>query len=91
MPWGRYNTDAGSGGRKWLDSNDNTGIKWKIGGIGKFNAVTFFVIDAADVGGKFSIKVGDTAVLQPRRRHPAGSRTATSISCASCSTRRWRT
>ena len=29
-------------------------------GVGKFNALAFFVLDAADVGGKFSIKVGDT-------------------------------
>lgn len=59
MPWGRYNTDAAAGSRKWLDSNDNTGIKWKVGGVGEFNALSFLVSDAADVGGKFSIKVGD--------------------------------
>ena len=34
--------------------------EWQIGGVGKFNALSFFVLDAADVGGKFSIKVGDT-------------------------------
>jgi len=62
MHWGRYNTD-GSGGLasgNWLDSNDNRGIRWQIDGLGSFNALAFFVIDAADVGGKFSIKVGDT-------------------------------
>jgi hypothetical protein len=58
MRWGRYNTDGVVGG-KWLDSNDNTGMRWTISGVGAFNAVGFFVIDAADVGGKFSIKVGD--------------------------------
>ena len=28
--------------------------------LGKFDTLAFFVLDAADVGGKFSIKVGDT-------------------------------
>ncbi len=62
MIWGRYNANAlppGLVGGNWLDSNDNTGMEWKIGGLGTFNALAFFVIDAADVGGKFSIKVGD--------------------------------
>ena len=44
----------------WLDSNDNRGIKLRISGLGAFNALGFFVVDAADVGGRFSIKVGDT-------------------------------
>ena len=35
-------------------------MRWDIGGIGKFDSLAFFVLDAADVGGKFSIKVGDT-------------------------------
>lgn len=60
MRWGRYNADSGILGGKWLDSNDNQGMKWDISGIGEFNSVAFFVIDAADVGGKFKIKVGDT-------------------------------
>jgi hypothetical protein len=61
MPWGRYGTDASVPlGGNWLDSNDNQGMRWEIGGLGKFNAVAFFLLDAADVGGKFSIKVGDT-------------------------------
>jgi hypothetical protein len=66
MFWGRYNTSntpalpPGLADGNWLDSNDNRGIKWQIDGIGNFNALAFFVIDAADVGGKFSIKVGDT-------------------------------
>jgi hypothetical protein len=62
MRWGRYNLD-GAGGPKagnWLDSNDNQGVKWRIAGLGEFDTVGFFVSDAADVGGKFSIKVGDT-------------------------------
>jgi hypothetical protein len=61
MRWGRYGTDANVPlGGNWLDSNDNLGARWQIGGLGKFNALGFFVLDAADVGGKFSIKVGDT-------------------------------
>lgn len=62
MRWGRYNLD-GSGGQKhgnWLDSNDNRGIKWQVKGVGEFDRVGFFLSDIADVGGKFSIKVGDT-------------------------------
>ena len=51
---------AGSSRGNWLDSNDNRGIKWRIKGVGKFDSIGFFVSDAADVGGKFSIKVGDT-------------------------------
>jgi hypothetical protein len=61
MQWGRYGTDASLPlGGNWLDSNDNLGMRWEIGGLGKFNALAFFLLDAADVGGKFSIKVGDT-------------------------------
>ena len=60
MRWGRYNTDSGLLGGQWLDSNDNQGMKWDISGVGSFNSVAFFVVDAADVGGRFTIKVGDT-------------------------------
>jgi hypothetical protein len=66
MEWGRYNTSndpappPGLADGNWLDSNDNRGINWKIDGLGEFNALAFFVIDAADVGGKFSIQVGNT-------------------------------
>jgi hypothetical protein len=61
MPWGRYGTDDNVPlGGNWLDSNDNRGMRWEIAGLGKFDALAFFVLDAADVGGKFSIKVGDT-------------------------------
>ena len=60
MPWGRYSTSGASLGGHWLDSNDNLGMKWEVSGLGKFNTLAFFVLDAADVGGKFSIKVGDT-------------------------------
>jgi hypothetical protein len=61
MPWGRYSADNGGllGGH-WLDSNDNLGARWEIGGVGKFDSLAFFLLDAADVGGKFSLKVGDT-------------------------------
>ena len=61
MPWGRYGTSETLPlGGNWLDSNDNLGIRWDIAGIGSFDSLAFFVLDAADVGGKFSIKVGDT-------------------------------
>jgi len=63
MPWGRYSTapSAGAGlSGNWLDSNDNTGMTWEVAGIGPFNLLAFYVTDAADVGGRFSIKVGDT-------------------------------
>jgi hypothetical protein len=61
MPWGRYGTSASSPlGGNWLDSNDNRGMRWEVGGLGSFDSLAFFVLDAADVGGKFSIKVGDT-------------------------------
>lgn len=61
MPWGRYGTDASLPlGGNWLDSNDNLGMRWEISGLGKFDTLAFFVLDAADVGGQFSIKVGDT-------------------------------
>jgi hypothetical protein len=56
--WGRYDT---TGDGKWLDSNDNRGIRWKVSSeAGKFNAIAFILTDVADVGAKFSIKVGDT-------------------------------
>jgi hypothetical protein len=61
MQWGRYGTEKGAPlGGNWLDSNDNLGMRWEVEGLGKFNALAFFVLDAADVGGKFSIKVGNT-------------------------------
>lgn len=60
MPWGRFSTSGAALGGHWLDSNDNLGMTWEIGGLGKFDTLAFFVLDAADVGGKFSIKVGDT-------------------------------
>jgi hypothetical protein len=62
MRWGRYDADAAPSGLagNWLDSNDNTGMEWRLSGLGKLNVLAFFVIDAADVGGRFSIRVGDT-------------------------------
>lgn len=64
MKWGRYNTDGLKAstalGGQWLDSNDNLGMNWTVSGLGKFNTLAFFLTDVADVGGKFSIKVGDT-------------------------------
>lgn len=64
MRWGRFDTDVhapGVLGGHWLDSNDNKGMKWEVSGLGTFNTLAFFLTDAADVGGKFSIKVGDTS------------------------------
>ena len=55
-------------------------------GLGTFNALSFFLIDAADVGAKFSIKVGDTLYLAGARRQRADARTATSSWSPSCST-----
>jgi hypothetical protein len=64
MRWGRYNTDGHRAstalGGQWLDSNDNLGLTWTVAGLGKFDSLAFFVTDVADVGGTFSIKVGDT-------------------------------
>ena len=62
MPWGRYNTDGLHGliSGNWVDSNDNHGMRWEVDTGAKFNALAFFLIDAADAGGKFSLKVGDT-------------------------------
>jgi hypothetical protein len=58
--WGRHNVNEPAlSSRTWLDSNDNKYVKWKVKSSGPFDTVAFFVTDAADVGGKFSIKVGD--------------------------------
>jgi hypothetical protein len=60
MRWGRYNVDEPShSSRTWLDSNDNKYVKWKVKGSSPFDTIAFFVTDATDRGGKFSIKVGD--------------------------------
>lgn len=64
MAWGRFNTDDGVIGGKWLDSNDTSGMRWDIGGLGAFDTLAFFLTDVADVGGKFSIKVGETLFSQ---------------------------
>ncbi len=62
MRWGRYNSNTPSKltpGKNWLDSNDNKKMEWKVRSDQKFNTIGFFLTDIADVGGKFSIKVGD--------------------------------
>jgi hypothetical protein len=58
---GRYDTDLPAGvlGGNWLDSNDLNGIRWTIGGLGKFNTAAFLLTDIEDVGGRFTLKVGD--------------------------------
>lgn len=60
--WGRYNTSGVDG--NWLDSNDTLGVRWDVGGVGKFNAIAFLLTDVADVGATFSIKVGNTLFSQ---------------------------
>ena len=60
--WGRYNASGAE--RKWLDSNDTSGIRWDVGGLDKFNAVAFLLTDVADVGATFTIKAGDTVFSQ---------------------------
>ena len=60
--WGRYNASGVE--RKWLDSNDTSGIRWDVGGLDKFNAVAFLLTDVADVGATFTIKAGDTVFSQ---------------------------
>jgi hypothetical protein len=62
MAWGRYNADGSSGliAGNWIDSNDNHGMRWDVDTGSTFNALSFFLIDAADVGGKFSMRIGDT-------------------------------
>jgi hypothetical protein len=69
MPFGRYNSTNsdllpdGLVSGNWLDSNDMIGMEWKIEGVGLFNALAFFVIDAADVGARFSMHIGDSSFL----------------------------
>jgi hypothetical protein len=53
---GRYGLES----NKWLDSNDTYGMAWQVSGLDTFNALTFFLTDVADVGAKFTIKVGET-------------------------------
>lgn len=63
MQWGRYNSKTPATniiGNNWLDSNDNQKMSWDVKGDGKFNTIGLYLTDIADVGGKFSIKVGDT-------------------------------
>ncbi|WP_424934703.1 hypothetical protein [Amaricoccus macauensis] len=62
MKWGRYNSNTPSStgiGNNWLDSNDNQKMEWRVKSDKSFNTIGFFVSDIADVGGKFSIKVGN--------------------------------
>ena len=82
---------AGALGGKWLDSNDNTGINWQIGGVGKFNALGLLRDRRGGRGRQVLDQGRRHALLRPRRRRRQARRTATSTSCASCSPRRWRT
>ncbi|MBP7003138.1 hypothetical protein [Amaricoccus sp.] len=60
--WGRFDVGAADG--NWLDSNDTLGMRWDVATGGKFNALAFLLTDVADVGAKFTIKVGDTLYSQ---------------------------
>ena len=53
----RYDT---SGGSKWLDSNDTIGMHWDVGGLPKFNALSFLLTDVGDQGAKLSLTIGGT-------------------------------
>lgn len=70
---GRYNTDTlpvSSLGGNWLDTNDTYGLQWQVEGVGPFNMVAFYLIDAVDVGARMSMKIGDstyTDIAQGRR------------------------
>lgn len=55
-PWGRQNVSGVS--NNWLDSNDTYGMSWEASGVEGFNALAFLLTDVADVGAKFSIRVG---------------------------------
>lgn len=55
-PWGRQNVSGVS--NHWLDSNDTYGMSWSASGVEGFNALAFLLTDVADVGAKFSIRVG---------------------------------
>ncbi len=61
--WGRYNTTTG--GMNYLDSNDNSGMEWKISaadGIGSFDRISFLLTDVDDVGAvSFNIKTSGDA------------------------------
>lgn len=56
MCCGRYNTDMF--GDNWLDSNDMTGLRWTVEGLGMFDTVAFLLTDVADVGARFSMSLG---------------------------------
>jgi hypothetical protein len=59
---GRFDIDGLQG--NWLDSNDTLGMRWDVAGLPRFNALAFLLIDVADVGAVFSIKVGDTLLSE---------------------------
>jgi hypothetical protein len=53
---GRFNPERIN--QNYLDSNDKRGVKVEVSGIGKFNALAFFLVDVADEGATFSIHAG---------------------------------
>lgn len=57
--WGRFSTETPGLGN-WLDSNDTFGMRWEVGGLGSFNALSFLLTDVGDVGAKFSLRIGST-------------------------------
>ena len=65
-------------GGNWLDSNDTHGMRWDIAGLGKFNTLSFFLIDAADVGAQVLDQGRRHALLDSCSAPAAGPATATS-------------
>lgn len=61
--WGRQNLDTG--GKNWLDSNDLTQMVWKVGNIGKFDRLSFFLTDVGDITGTdFTVQVAGDGIAR---------------------------
>lgn len=61
--WGRQNLDTG--GKNWLDSNDLTQMVWKVGEIGKFDRLSFFLTDVGDIAGTdFTVQVAGDGIAK---------------------------
>ena len=76
MAWGRYSTDGSGGRRPRQLARQQRQPRHQVADRGRrqFNALGFFVIDAADVGGKFSIKVGEKLYSDINAGAPAEER-----------------
>lgn len=61
--WGRQNLDTG--GKNWLDSNDLTQMVWKVGDVGKFDRLSFFLTDVGDIEGtNFTVQVAGNGIAK---------------------------